>query len=386
MESPGAGTIRRGLKVVLIARALGLGGAERQLVALATGLRGRGHDPTILLFYPENLYQDRLEAADVAVRQLEKQGRWDVLRFGPALRRALAELRPDVVYSFLPMPNLLAAALRPFLPRHSLVWSLRASNMEPRSYDGLSRLALRLEPAFSRVPDLIIANSDAGRAHALSRGFSGARIAVVPNGIDLDRFRPLTPGVRTSARARLGLRDDWTVVGHLARYDPMKDHNGFLRALAGMDQRFHAVIAGFDPGSAPELVGLAEALDLQSRITWAGPVSNVMEIYAALDLVCVSSVNGEGFPNVLGEAMACGIPCVATDVGDSAIILGGLGSVVAPGNASALAAGMALAAGGRSDPEIGRRLRARIAGRYGIEQMVETTERLLLNLCDDKTP
>lgn len=379
-----AGTIRRRLRVVLVARALGLGGAERQLVALATGLRGRGHDLTILLFYPDNLYQDRLEAGDVAIQHLEKRGRWDVVRFGPALRRALARLRPDVVYSFLPVPNLLAAALRPFLPRHSLVWSLRASNMEPSSYDRLSRLALRLEPAFSRIPDLIIANSAAGRTHALARGFRDARIAVVPNGIDLDRFRPPTPGIRASARARLGLREDWTVVGHLARNDPMKDHASFLRALTGMDQRFHAVIAGVDPGSAPALVGLAEALDLQSRITWAGPVSNVVEVYAALDVVCISSVNGEGFPNVLGEAMACGIPCVATDVGDSNLILGGLGPVVAPGNASALAAGMEHAAGSRSDQGIGRRLRARIAERYGVDRMVETTERLLLSLCDGK--
>lgn len=380
MTLPGAGASGRALRIVLIARALGIGGAERQLAALATGLRSRGHDLTILLFYSENLYEERLERAGVVVRHLEKQGRWDVARFGPALRRALAELRPDIVYTFLPVPNLVAAALRPFLPRHSLVWSLRASNMDPGSYDRLSRLALRLEPALSRIPDLIIANSGAGRAHALSRGFGGARIAVVPNGIDLGRFRPPEPEMRASARARLGLPDDCIAVGHLARDDPMKDHGSFLRALAGMDKRFHAVIAGIDPDSAPGLRRLAESLGLEPRITWAGPVSDVLEIYAALDLVCISSTNGEGFSNVLGEAMACGIPCVATDVGDSRVILDGLGPVVAPGNATALAAGMAEAAGGRSDPEIGRRLRQRIAERYGIDRMVETTERLLLNL------
>jgi glycosyltransferase involved in cell wall biosynthesis len=182
------------------------------------------------------------------------------------------------------------------------------------------------------------------------------------NGIDTAALALTTPDARARARASLALQADEVAVGMIARLDPMKDHPTFLRAMAQVaaNRRTRAVLAGPPDGPARKrLEALAAELGIADRLLWLGPVARVENLYPALDVVCLPSAYGEGLPNVIGEAMACGIPCVATDVGDCRVLLDGFGSVVAPGSPRAGGAVLSAIEARNRDPELPHRLRAR---------------------------
>ncbi|SRR5713101_323941 len=363
-------------RIALLIRSLNYGGTEMQLTILANGLARSGYAVSLLVFYPNGPLRERLSPT-VNVRCLRKHGRWDVIGFLRSLFRALDEERPDVLYAFMPVANLLACLARLRSPKLKLAWGVRASDVDLACYDWLSRLTYRLERRFSRFPNLIIANSAAGRRYAVSRGFpDNDRFIVITNGIDVENFRP-------DARLRCAVRTEWgalpheTLVGIVARLDPMKDYPSFLAAAARLarreqDVRFVSVGAGPEDYTAV-LKEQARGLGLDKKMIWAGPRGDLPAVYNALDLLVSSSAFGEGFSNVLGEAMACGVPCVATDVGDARDILGESAAVVPPSNPEALAAGIIamlerLRLEGAS---LGAGLRQRVAENFSVETFVE---------------
>jgi glycosyltransferase involved in cell wall biosynthesis len=360
---------------------LNYGGAEMQVTILANGLARSGHAVSVLVFYPNGPLRERL-SPDVTVRCLGKHGRWDVIGFLRGLFRVLDEEQPDVLYTFLPVANLLACLTRLRSPKLKLVWGVRASDVDLARYDWVSRLTYWLERGFSHCPSLIIANSEAGRRYAVSRGFpDNDRFIVIPNGIDVEHFRP-DAKLRGAVRAEWGVLPHETLVGIVARLDPMKDYPSFLEAAAKLARRerglrFVSVGAGPEDYAAV-LQEQARALGLEERMIWAGPRSDLPAVYNALDLLVSSSVS-EGFSNVLGEAMACGLPCVATDVGDAREILGDSDTVVPPCNPEALVAGIvALLERLRMErASLGTRLRQRIAENFSVEMLVQRTKAAL---------
>ena len=236
----------------------------------------------------------------------------------------------------------------------------------------------------SGLPDLVISNSRSGLDHARSHGFPEDRSIVIPNGIDTDQFRP-EPEARRRLRAELGVADCESLIGLVGRLDPMKDHPSFLRAAARSaqargDVRFVCV----GPGGTSVVHGLrslADELGLGERVVWAGPRSDMPCVYNALDLTVSSSAYGEGFPNVLGEAMACGTPCVATDVGDSPWVIGDCGEIVAVRDPIALAAGISRMldriAAGNITPE---QIRGRVVAHFSRRVLLDNTEAALAGL------
>jgi len=323
------------VRIALLIRSLRTGGAERQLVTLARGLARLGHDVEVLSFYPGDAFEDELRGSGVGVNVLEKRGRWDLPGFVSRLARRLRALRPDVLHGYLGVPNLLCAALRPLLPHTRIVWGVRASELQMHLYDDRwVGLEYRLEALLSSLPDLVIVNSHAGLEHAAKRGFPRSRMVVVPNGFDTARFRP-DPEARARVRREWAVADDEKLVGLVARLDPIKDHPTFLRAAALLrarrkDVRFVCVGDGTS-GYRAELERLARQLGLDERaLRWAGARADVPAVDNAFDVACCSSTS-EGFPNVVAEAMACGRPCVVTDVGDAARVVGELGLVVPRG-------------------------------------------------------
>jgi glycosyltransferase involved in cell wall biosynthesis len=361
---------------------LDYGGAETQLTILANGLARSGHAVSVLVFYPGGPLIRRLSPA-VTVRCLEKRGRWDVTGFLRALFRVLDDEQPDVVYAFLATANLLACLTRLCSPKLKVTWGVRASDMDLTRYDWLSSFTYWLERRFSRCPNLIIANSEAGRRYAVSRGFpDNDRFIVIPNGIDVEQFRP-DVSLRGAVRAEWGILPHETLVGIVARLDPMKDHPSFLEAaakLARRDRELRFVSVGAGPEEyAAVLQEQARALGLDKRMIWAGPRGDLPAIYNALDLLVSSSAFGEGFSNVLGEAMACGVPCVATDVGDARKILGDSDTVVPARNPEALVAAV-VALLERLHVEgarLGARVRQHIAQNFSVEMLVHRTKEAL---------
>lgn len=373
-------------RITFLARSLEIGGAETQLVALATRLQSGGRFAvSVVTFYPGGALEPLLRDAGVPLTTVDKRGRWDLARFGLRLVQCLRRQQPQVLHSYLGPPNLMAAACKPWLGGVRLVWGIRASDMDLSRYDWSWRAVFAAERLLSRIPDRVVANSAAGRDLVSAAGFPPGRIDVIPNGIDCERFRP----DRASGAA---LRGKWLgdaggpLIGIVARLDPMKDHETFLRAARVLSDaqpgaRFVCVGGGPQP-LASRLRAMAESLGLGDRVVWLGQRTDTPAVFNALDLATLSSAYGEGFPNAVGEAMASGVPCVVTDVGDAAEIVGNTGSVVPRRDAGALAAAWRSLSAFPAKERDRRTLaaRRRIVENYSVDAMVAASATLYSNL------
>ncbi len=320
------------MRIVLLTRSFEIGGAETQIVALAKGLRERGHDISLACLYAVGPLLKEVHAAEIPVIELEKKGRWDVIGFVSRLGHQLSQYQPTVVQSFLGPPNVLIALAKNRLGGASVIWGIRASDMNLGNYDWSWRLTSWLERLLASRADGIVSNSNAGSKVAVARGLPIDKISVIPNGIDVDRFRP-------DPEAGLDLRKEWNVpdevplIGLVARFDPMKGHGMFLRAAARFlkerpESRF--VCVGHGPQDYVDSIRVqARTIGIDDQMVWAGARRDMHAVYNAIDILALTSSYGEGFSNTLGEAMACGVPCTATDVGDAAIIIADNNMIIA---------------------------------------------------------
>jgi len=363
-------------------RQLNEGGAQRQLVELVKGLDPSEYAITIVSFYSEGRF-----SADVAhvphVRHLSvgKHGRWDLVGFNYRLLSEMRRLRPHILHGYLPAANLLCVALKPFLPETRVIWGVRASILDWGQYHWLDRIMFQLQRVLTRFTDLIIVNSHAGRDYHVAHGFPPDKMVVIPNGIDTDVFCPNEEG-RKRVRAEWRVTKSEKLIGLVGRLDPMKDHATFLRAAALL-ARNHEGLRFVCVGDGPrdyrrELLELAWRLGLTDQIIWEGWRDDMPSVHNALDIVTCCSY-GEGFPNVIGEAMACALPCVVTNVGDLARIVGDTGVVVPPRNPQALAEGwkLMLARLAAEGPGLGERARLRIIVEFGRDRLVKKTSEVL---------
>nr|WP_277878921.1 MULTISPECIES: glycosyltransferase [unclassified Coleofasciculus] len=202
---------------------------------------------------------------------------------------------------------------------------------------------------------------------------------VIPNGIDTEHFKPSLE-TRAKVRTEWEISEDTILIGLVGRLDPMKDHPTFLRAAALLckqrqDVRFVCVGTGSE-SYAQKLYQLAKKLDISEKVIWAGARADMPMVYNALDIATSSSSYGEGFSNAIGEAMACSVPCVVTDVGDSSWIVDDTGLVVLPQSSEALLAGW-LTCLGRDRNAMGLKARSRIVEHFSVKQLVEQTEEAL---------
>ncbi|MEO0035230.1 MAG: hypothetical protein RLZZ501_1253, partial [Pseudomonadota bacterium] len=360
------------MRILLVARSLGQGGAERQLVTLAGELARRGHDVAVALLYPGGPFAAELAAAGIPLHPLDKSGRWDLAGPLRRLRALVRAWRPEILHGYLPVANLLAALAGRAAPGCRVVFGIRASDMDLSRYDPANRLLYRAEAALAGRADLVIANAAAGLEALWRRGAPAGRGVVIANGIDTGRFRP-DPAARAEQRARLGIDDATCLVGMIARHDPMKDHATFLAAAEACGPGFAFVLAGTGTADAPAPPPDGIAL---RRL---GPVARVERLMAALDVGALPSRFGEGFPNALAEMMACGVPCVATPVGESAAILGDTGRIVPAGDPAALAEAWRALAPPR-DPALAHRCRVRIEENYSVARLGARTEAALAAL------
>ena len=366
------------MKILFLTGSLQYGGAERQLVLLAVQMHQKGHGVGVAVFYPGGPLEADLVRAGVTVHHLNKRGRWDAAGFLWRLTALIRRERPDILHGYLVVPNLITVGMRLCFPRMKAVWGVRASHVDLTRYDWLSRVTFWTSRVFSRFAHLIVVNSQAGKIHHARLGYPDRRMVVIPNGIDTDRFLP-DKSSGEALRNTWGVKPGEKLVGLVGRLDPMKDHPVFMEAAAEVVKthpttRFVCVGEGPEP-YAGQLKQQAEALGLASRWIWAGAAKEMAVVYNSLDCLASSSY-GEGFPNVVAEAMACGVPCVVTDVGDSAWIVGRLGVVVPPKSPQALASGISRVL---DQPQHFPRekLRESVVSRFSVEALVLATEQAL---------
>lgn len=366
-----------GAGVVLLIRSLEYGGAERQVVELARGLRARGRRVVVGVFYGGGALEGELRADGVPVVELGKRGRWDVARPLARLTGLLRTERPVALYAFLLGPSLFSVPAR-VLAGTRIVWGVRGSGIDWSQQDRFVRNAFRASRWLARSAAAIVANSRAGADYYRSIGYPADRIVRIPNGFDTERFRP-DPAAGAAVRAEWGVGPHEVLIGIAGRFHPYKDHRTFLHAAARIaavrrDVRFVCIGSG-DREYRAGLVAHARALGVGDRVLWPEARSDMPAVYNAFDLL-VSSSSSEGLSNALGEAMSCGVPCVATDVGDSAMLVGDPDAIVPPRDPEALAAAC-LRRLSADRGAIGRTARDRIVAEFSTARMVEATEAVL---------
>jgi glycosyltransferase involved in cell wall biosynthesis len=371
------------MKVVFLCYSLHVGGTERQISVLAKGLQHLGHEIVVVVFHAGGALERDLIECGIRIIDLKKNDRWDILFFFRRVVNEISLLTPDIIYSFLSTPNILAVLLKPFFMGTKMVLGVRSSKVNLDLYDWLYGLAYRVECFLARFADIIICNSSAGIEYAADHGFPQKLMTVIPNGIDLNVFRP-DLGARQRLRDEWGISNEEVLIGLVARLDPMKDHPTFLHAAAMLAQergnvRFVCVGDGSNPYKS-QLASLASSLNLDNRLKWINSRLDMPSVYNAFDIACSSSI-GEGFSNTIIEAMACGVPCVVTDVGDSALIVRGTGVVVPYSSPLEFCAAFELLLN-QISPELAIASRRSIKERYSNERLVAKTMDVLLKaLC-----
>jgi glycosyltransferase involved in cell wall biosynthesis len=360
-------------KILYVTAGLRGGGAEAMLTRLATATPGVADEIIVVSLLPAEAHVERLRAAGVTVVELNFDRAAGVARGLVELAKLITARRPDIVQGWMYHGDL--AALVSLLmsgrrKRTRLVWSIRCTALDLRHYGFGLRLVVKACTLVSGWPDLVTANSVAGLKSHLALGYRPRRAEVVANGIDVDAFRP-DPAARRAVRLDLGIPENAIVLAHVARVDAMKDHAGFLAAMAQL------------PDVSALLVGAGtENLPAAHNVIRLGRRQDVARLFAAADFVVSSSRFGEGFSNVLGEGMACGLPAIATDVGDAKLILGDTGLVVPPEDPVALAAGIRTLAGESAAARAARgaRARARIVENFALAGAVERHVQLYASL------
>lgn len=362
------------LRICHLITDLEVGGAERTLVNLLTGIdRTRFASDVVSLIDPGPMAAP-LVAAGIPVLGLGMQRGAPRLGGLATLVRHLRRTRPAVLQTWLYHSDL-AGTLASFVARPArLAWNLRCTGVAATPDERTTRVVMRLLARLSGFPDAVLVNAEHGLRVHEAAGYHPRQWVVIPNGVDVARFRPRAADERVALRAKLGLPPSGPVVGLVGRMHPMKDVDTFLRAAAEVARANAAtqfLLCG--QGFTAEDAGLAarlESLGLRGRIRLLGRRADVEDIYPVLDVLALSSAYGEGFPNVLIEAMACGVPCAVTDVGDSRAIVGEVGVAVPVQDPAALAAGIGqLLAGDRES--LRQRARARVLAEYTLQRMCE---------------
>jgi glycosyltransferase involved in cell wall biosynthesis len=356
------------IRICHLITSLDTGGAERSLVNLVTAMNRDEFDNEVVTLLKPGPMAQTLAQTGIPVTSMG-MGR----RPNPAallsLIRYLRAKKPAILQTWLYHADFFGTVAVFFAKLEHLIWNVRSSEIDYSGIRRSTRYLARFLAMLSRRPDAIVVNSQDGQRYHDRIGYRPKQWVNIPNGVDLERFRPRR-SEQAMLRTRLGIPADAAVIGLIARYHPMKDIETFLRAAARFQQdhenvKFVLCGDGLSPDSTP-LARLVRTLDLERNVVPLGPRSDVELIYPALDVLTLCSIYGEGFPNVLCEAMACDVPCVATDVGDSAAIIGDSGLIVPRRDPEALArAWHALL---EKRPVI-ESVRSRVAACYSLEKM-----------------
>jgi glycosyltransferase involved in cell wall biosynthesis len=351
------------------------GGAERALVQLVCRMgRDRHRSVVVSMTGPGNA-GPLLAAAGVELHTLDLPRGLPDPRGLVRLARLLRALRPDILQTWLYHADLLGVIGRRFVPRCRLVWNIRCT--EAIGADVVRRLLAWC----SGRPEAVIVNSLAGKRFHQQLGYRPRRWEYIPNGYDTSVFR-FDPPARSALRREFAIAEDAVAIGLPARYHLMKDHANFFGAaarLAAIWPETVFVLAG--PGISRANKALNRSIaghGLGERVRLLGERNDMARFYSALDIATLSSAFGEGCPNVLGEAMSCGVPCVATDCGDASELLGPTGAIVPPRDPAALAAAWneLIALGHEGRASLGAEARKRIVQLYDLAAIVERYDML----------
>jgi len=381
-ETSSVSVTSNSVKVLYIISDLSIGGAEMMLYKLLAETNRERYSPVVLSLIDRGPLRERIEALGIPVHTAQMKAGQPSLSGLWRLVKLARRLKPDLILGWMYHSCLAAEIGRLFSGlRTPVLWSIHYSVGSLATEKRLTAAVIKLCGLLSRLPAKVIYVSHVSQArHQLLR-YRLKNSCVIPNGIDVNKFVPST-AARLVLRDELRISPDAFLIGLTGRYHPMKDHYNFLRAAALLLEKhpkthFVLIGAGVD-NSNHRLRNSTVELGLGDRIHWLGERQDTARLAAALDIFSLSSAYGESCPNVIGEAMACGVPCVVTAVGDAAWIVGETGRVVPPRDAGALAAAWKemIELSSQSRAALGLRARARVIENFPIKSVVARYEAL----------
>jgi glycosyltransferase involved in cell wall biosynthesis len=371
------------LKIILLIRVLDLGGAEIQLFYLARGLLSRGYCVQVVTFYSGGSLENRFVDAGISVFSLQKNSRWHWIR--PAIRFCgfVRGFAPDVIYSFLTGPNIFAISGKLVRRQLRLFWGVRAASrdIEIRPRDWLVATLAKCSSLLSLFPEKIIVNATQTRRTLVADGFPAQKITVIANGIDTEQFR-FNRVYREQYRLDNKIGQNVFLVGLVARLDRIKNIEMYIESavhfLAADPDSLFLIVGAGDVVYQRELEALAAEAQVQGKVVFCGSQASngVVEILSALDAFVLTST-GEGFSNALAEALACGVPAVATDVGENAELIGDEDRILEQDDAEGLVQKLREIKQKKISLQTREILGSRFSKRFDVCRMVDETIRCL---------
>ena len=373
------------MRLAFITTSLDTGGAEMMLLKLLRGIDRQRFQCCVIALGNQGAIGQEIERLDIPVTALQLRPSLPSPFKLWRLRSVLKRFQPDLVQTWLYHADLFGGLMAKMAGVAPIVWGIRNSNLDPALVKRSTRLVAKTSARVSNwLPDHILCCSNEARDAHVALGYTSNKFLVIPNGFDLDRFKP-DPIARAQLRQSLGLNSDIELIGMVARFDPLKNHVGFIEVAAQIskarpDAQFLMVGKGIDSTNTVLQQAIA-AHGLNEQVHLLGPRTDIPQLMAALD-VLVSTSHGEAFPNVLGEAMACEVPCVVTDVGDCAEIVGNTGRIAAASDMRGIANGVLEILNMTVDErqQLGQAARQRIQTQYDIVSVVNRYQDFYNNL------
>jgi glycosyltransferase involved in cell wall biosynthesis len=371
------------IKVTHVIAGLDADGAETVLHKVTSRMDQRRFQNEVISLTDLGPVAERLESSGVRVRALGMRrgvpSPYHLLRLAQWLKKS----QPNVVQTWMYHADLVGGIAASLAGSPVVVWGIHHTNLEPRQNKQLTIWTARICAWLSRwIPKRIVCCSEASRQAHAQFGYAAEKMEVIPNGFDLNEFRP-DAEARSSLRQELGISEGTPLIGMAARFHVQKGQRNFLQAAARLHARIpdaHFVLCGkrVDTSNA-ELKAWIEqdGADLSRVCHLLGNRNDIPRFFAALDIATSPSLS-EAFPMAVGEAMACGTPCVVTNVGDSAMIVGEAGKVVPAEDPQALADAWQalLESGGAARKQMGEAARSRIEQKFAVGAIVERYQEL----------
>ena len=372
----------RKILITHVINGLYTGGAEMMLYKLLSEMNRERFEARVITLIGGDSLRTKVEKLGIEVHSLGMTRSYPSLTAIIRLAKLLRQRPPDIVQTWMYHSDLMGGLVAKLLTNAPIVWNLQASNIVSHPDNRTTLLTIKLCSLLSsRIPTRIISCSEVACQLHADAGYDSKKLLPIPNGVELIGFQP-DEMARVSFRKELGLTPSTPLIGIVARFHPQKDHANFIQAAALLHQAIpevHFVLCGEDIVEGnQQLSDWITKAGIKSRCHLLGRREDTPKINAAVDVATLSSAFGEGFPNVLGEAMACGVPCVTTDVGDSSLIVGETGIVVPPRDPAALANGwMTLLKMNREERKrLGMAARQRVEEKFSLPSIVARYEKL----------
>ncbi len=377
------------IRVLFIITGLSTGGAEIMLKKLLERIDRGKFSPHVISLTDVGKIGTSIAALGIPVESLSmRRGIPDPIRFVRLVYR-LHQIKPDIVHTWMHHADLMGGSAARLAGVPVVIWTILASDLSRADISLLTKLTVSWCARMSSwLPDCVQYDSHQGKVHHEKIGYREHCSLVIPNGVDLKEFIP-NEQARQNVRQEIGISSKTPMIGLIGRFDPLKNHDGFIKAAGYLHRdmpEVHFLMAGQSIAwSNPILKKIIEDANLSDVFHLLGQRDDIPHIMASLDLACLTSWS-ESFGIVLIEAMACGVPCVSTDCGEQPSILGDTGWIVPVGDMEGIASKWAAFF---SLPENDRRLigeaaRARVMDQFELSAVVKRYEAMYLAVVKQK--